>query len=114
MNVCLVNFHPTISLRVVPCLRTQTMPPTWSIGFHQCRWGYTDIAAVQAVVDAYAAHQLPLDTMWTDIDYMQNYLDFTTDSVHFPVDKLQTFISELHAKGQVHSTHTFTWAHTRT
>ncbi len=29
-------------------------------------------------------HQFPLDGLWTDIDYMDGYLDFTVDSTRYP------------------------------
>jgi len=78
------------------------MPPLWSLGFHQCRWGYANLSEVQGVVEQYAAHQIPLDTIWTDIDYMHNFLDFTFDPVRFPQDAVAAFVAELHAKGQHH------------
>lgn len=52
------------------------------------------------MVENYKKAQIPLDTMWNDIDYMQNYLDFTTDSENYPEDQLKSFVDELHANGQ--------------
>jgi alpha-glucosidase (family GH31 glycosyl hydrolase) len=43
------------------------MPPLWSLGFHQCRWGYANLQAVENMVSQYAAAEIPLDTAWTDI-----------------------------------------------
>ena len=72
----------------------------YETGFHQCRWGYKDVSALRYVVDNYKKANIPLDTMWNDIDYMQNYLDFTLDPVNYPQEEVRTFIDELHANGQ--------------
>lgn len=34
-----------------------------------CRWGYQTLSDVQQVVSSYSAAQIPLDAIWTDIDY---------------------------------------------
>lgn len=69
-------------------------------GFHQCRWGYKNVEDLRYVVENYKKANIPLDTMWNDIDYMQNYLDFTTDAVNYPEHELKKFIEELHEGGQ--------------
>lgn len=79
------------------------MPPMWALGFHQCRWGYPTLQHVKDVVWRYKQADIPLDTMWTDIDYMgpgpMQYEDFTTDGINFPEDAMKAWIDELHAMG---------------
>jgi len=69
--------------------------PYWSLGWHQCRYGYRNIDEVRNVVANYKKNNIPLDTMWIDIDYMENNKDFTYDSKNFPVPEVKKFVQEL-------------------
>lgn len=60
------------------------MPPLWALGVHQCRWSYPNATAAQDIVRQYAAHDLPLDALWLDIDYMDAYKVFTFSTHRFP------------------------------
>ena len=83
-----------------------TMHQYWTLGFHQCRWGYHNTSDLQNVVNAYKDANIPLETIWTDIDCtsadeganidMYKYRDWTLDPVSFAPDFAQ-FLEGIHA-----------------
>lgn len=45
----------------------------WTLGFHQCRWGYESWDALQEVVDNFAKFEIPLETIWSETDRCFSY-----------------------------------------
>ena len=60
------------------------IPPKWAFGLAQSRWGYKTEEDVREVARQYKEHDLPLDMICMDIDYMQDYADFTVNKERFP------------------------------
>ncbi|QSQ24391.1 alpha-glucosidase [Pyxidicoccus parkwayensis] len=60
------------------------LPPLWSLGAQQSRWGYENARDVRGVIQGYRARDLPLDCVYLDIDYMDTYKVWTWDRTRFP------------------------------
>jgi alpha-glucosidase len=60
------------------------LPPLWSLGAQQSRWGYENAGDIRAVIQGYRAHRLPLDCVYLDIDYMEGYKVWTWDRTRYP------------------------------
>ena len=71
-----------------------TLPPFWSLGFHQCKWGYENTKEIRDVYESYRGSELPIDTFWGDIDILQDYRIFTLNMKNFY--DLPSLIYEMH------------------
>ena len=54
-----------------------TLPPFWSLGNHQSRYGFNSSEQFKSVYLEYKKNEIPIDAMWVDIDAMKNYEIFT-------------------------------------
>lgn len=76
------------------------MMPYWGLGFHQCRYGMQDVYEVAEVMANYSSAAIPLETMWTDIDYMYLRRIFSLDPVRFPLHLMRQLVDTIHARDQ--------------
>lgn len=63
---------------------TTSLPPEFSLGFHQSRWNYNDEQDVYSVNKAFDEYNLPVDVIWLDIEHTDNKKYFTWDPYKFP------------------------------
>lgn len=84
MFIILNSNLQNVTAEFINLIGKPTMVPEWALGWHQCRYGYNDSRLVSDVVTKFIEYQLPLDAMWTDIEYMDMYKDFSVSQKNFP------------------------------
>lgn len=65
--------------------------PKFAFGYGQSRWGYKTQEDFKRVVESFESRRIPLDLLYMDIDYMQDYKDFTLNEKEFEPD-FQEFV----------------------
>ncbi len=60
------------------------IPPKWGFGYFQSRWGYRDQQEIREVKNNFDFYDIPLEGIFLDLDYMEDYKDFTISEVRFP------------------------------
>ena len=63
------------------------MPPIFSLGYHQCRWGYKSQEEVELVIRNLDDASIPFDCIWLDIDHLYQRSPFQFDYEYFPKPK---------------------------
>lgn len=53
------------------------IPPKFAFGFGQSRWGYKSRQDFEDVAAGYRKNHIPIDMLYMDIDYMEDFKDFT-------------------------------------
>lgn len=59
------------------------VPPLWALGYMQSRWGYGTEKDLDRVYENHRKLGIPLDAIFLDIDYMEDFKDFTVNSRNF-------------------------------
>ena len=73
------------------------LPPYWSLGYHQCKFGYGSLNRTKEILSQTQKANIPIDVQWNDIDYMDDRKDFTYD--HKKFQGLPQFVDQLHQQG---------------
>ena len=73
------------------------IPPKFAFGFGQSRWGYTTADDFRKAADGYRENNIPIDMVYMDIDYMEDYKDFTVNQENFP--DFEAYVNEMKEKG---------------
>ncbi|KRT83936.1 glycoside hydrolase, partial [Oryctes borbonicus] len=60
------------------------LPQYHSLGYHQCRYSYMSQDDVESVVEKFDENDFPMDVIWLDIDYTEDYKYFTWNYTAFP------------------------------
>ncbi|KAK9766590.1 glucosidase II, partial [Basidiobolus ranarum] len=61
-----------------------TLPQSFAIAYHQCRWNYLDDKDVASVEAGFDQHDIPVDVLWLDIEHTDGKRYFTWDEAKFP------------------------------
>ena len=85
-----------IALEFRKIIGSSYIPPRWAFGYQQSRWGYRNADDIRRLVESFRANGLPLDSVYMDIDYMDNFKDFTVSSEAFP--DFPEFVKEMRAQ----------------
>jgi len=60
------------------------VPPMWALGNHQCRWKKYNEEDTYFLAEKHRDNKVPCDTLWLDIDYMDEYRVFSWNKSLFP------------------------------
>lgn len=73
------------------------VPPLWAFGYGQSRWGYKNEQDIRTVAEKYKSSDIPIDSIYLDIDYMERYKDFTIDKERFP--DFESLVKDMKSQG---------------
>lgn len=77
---------------------TAPLPQKWTLGYHQCRWGYVTQEDVEEIARNMRENDIPCDVIHFDIDYMQDYKVFTWNQERYHNDP-DSFLNRLFRDG---------------
>jgi alpha 1,3-glucosidase len=70
------------------------MPPQWSLGYHQCRWGYNTQIECNNVIAKLDAARIPFDAFWLDLQHLKDRSPWHPNPKTFPnLDELERLLA---------------------
>lgn len=57
--------------------------PQWALGWHIAKRGFKSTTELYDTVNNYKKYQIPLESVWIDRDYTDNYKPFTYNTNEF-------------------------------
>lgn len=76
---------------------TTPLPQLWTLGYQQCRWSYDTEKRLMEVANSLREKEIPCDTLYLDIDYMDGYRVFTWNNERF--ENPEAMIKKLNSMG---------------
>lgn len=73
------------------------LPQLWTLGYQQCRWSYAPQERTMEIAKCFREKDIPCDTIYLDIDYMDDFRVFTWDNKKFENPK--EFLEKLKEMG---------------
>lgn len=62
----------------------QPLPPAWSLGYLQSRFGYEDFDHVHGVLDRFGEEELPVHGVIFDVQWLEQHVNLRWDPTNFP------------------------------
>lgn len=75
--ICYGESLEEVSHKMNRFLGKSLFPPLWSFGYQQCRWSYMSSDIVRDVIKGFRENDIPVDSVYLDIDYMDQFKVFT-------------------------------------
>ena len=76
------------------------LPPYWAVAYHQSRLSYNHISNFKTTYNNFKKYEIPVDTMWVDIDTYDNYQIFSVDNKTW--DGLGDFVKKFQTEDHTH------------
>ncbi len=74
----------TLTAEFVRLTGQQPLPPAWTLGFLQSRFGYESFDHVHSTLERFEAEQLPVHGLIFDVQWLEDHVNLRWNPVHFP------------------------------